>query len=476
VLSKTIRRIALPAAVLVLVGSWASCGDTFRPVAVPVTGPPPDPKNFHFAIVVNQNAPGNPGSGMQIDVSGDTDVGVATGGTGAVHAALTTTASRVYVVNNFNDSVSVFAPAPACFVQPCRVTGTGPVTTITLPTGSAPVFAHSTEAATMYIANRGASTIAAINTTSNVVTNTISVGAQPSVLAETPNGQKLYSVNGDGTVSSINTVDKSVNPPITGFSSPVWAVADLDSINVFVLNSGTGLISVINAFTDTLVINTTSSAGAGANFMLLDHTLNRLYVTNPANNTVSIFDASPTNTSISPAIAPRLLATVTMPAGAGNPVMVTALENGATAYVISNQINAVCPVASVNSPCLTAEVTPIRALDNSLGTPIPVGPVDLASNPLGAIDLNPADVPAGALAACSSAKFRTSIASSVDSSRVYAALCDGGMTAVVRTSDNSCVDAASQTCLTLNAPSSAYTPLIGLQAPPQNPVWVVAGP
>jgi DNA-binding beta-propeller fold protein YncE len=486
----TRRKTVLAVALL-----WAAieigCGDTFRPVAVPVTGPPPDPKNFHFAIVVNQNAPGNPGTGMQIDVSGDTDVGVATGGPGAVHAALTTTANRVYVVNNADDTVTTFAPAPPCFIQPCRVTGTGPVTTITLPPGSAPVFAHTTEAATMYVAMRGnlalvppvPPAIAAINTTSNAVTNLIQLpsGAQPSVLAETPNGQKLYSVNSDGSVSSINTIDKSLNPPITGFSSPVWAVAGLDSVNVFVLNGGTGSISVINTFTDTLAVTTSGSAGAGANFMFLDRTLNRLYVTNPGASTVSIFDASVTNTSVVPPVAPRLLATVSMPAGAANPVMVTALQNGSSAYVISNQINAVCPVPTVNSPCLTAEVTPIRATDNSPGTPIPVGPVDVKAgsstfNPLGAIDLNPGDVPAGALSACSAARFRTSIASSVDNTKVFAALCDGGMTAVVRTADDSCIDPTFQQCLTLNAPPSAYTPPIGLQAPPQNPVWVVAGP
>jgi hypothetical protein len=54
---------------------WTGCGDVFRPVANPIPGPTTDPRNFHIAVVVSQNAAGNPGSGMQIDVSGDSNVG-----------------------------------------------------------------------------------------------------------------------------------------------------------------------------------------------------------------------------------------------------------------------------------------------------------------------------------------------------------------------------------------------------------------
>src|SRR5437016_14546270 len=57
------------ASVLLLSLICTGCGDIFRPVANPIPGPSPDPQNFHFAIVASQNAPGNPGSGMQIDVS-----------------------------------------------------------------------------------------------------------------------------------------------------------------------------------------------------------------------------------------------------------------------------------------------------------------------------------------------------------------------------------------------------------------------
>jgi YVTN family beta-propeller protein len=466
------RRTALLALLLSL-GVWVACGDVFRPVAVPVTGNPPDPANYHFAMVVSQNAPGSPSTAMQIDVSGDTNVGNAKVGVGPVHAAvLPPSGGRVYVANHVDDSVSVFAPAPACLVSPCPVSSTGTVTTISLLAGSKPVFVHSTQSSRMYVADFGSTdpvtnaatgnNIAVINTQSNVVSNFIPVPARPVVLAETPNGQKLYSVNqADNSVTPaltpsitpINTVDNSTGAPIAGFTTPVWAVTSSDNTAAFVLDGGTGLISVIDTATDTVAaaIPAAESAGIGANFMFLDRHLNRLYVTNPAANTVAIYNAAVTN--IATATPPKLMTLVALPAGATNPVMVTALQDGTKAYVVSHQ---------VAGSTLNAEVTVVRTSDNTVvGSPIRLGAVNLAA------------VPAGSLATCQDptlTRFRTSIASSVDSSRVYVPVCDAGRTFMIRTSNNTIVPGG------MKSPVSAYAPVTGLQPPPQNPVLVVTSP
>jgi hypothetical protein len=437
-------------AVLLLALLCAGCGDIFRPVANPIPGPPPDPQNFHFAIVASQNAPGNPGSGMQIDVSGDSNVGavqagslgVVSPGQGPVHAAiLPPNAARVYVANGMDDTVSTFTPASI-------IGSIGGASTITLPAGSDPIFLHTTQSQVMYVANYGVlpssspicpstSTVAAISTASEVVTNFVCVGLHPSVLAESPNAQKLYSVNGDGTISSINPVDLSVNPPIpsSAFSAaPVWAVTSLDNSALFVLDQ-TGTVSAFATFNDALVAATNPGlATPDANFLFLDRHLNRLYATNPRNNTVTIFDAS--TTSVNPAAphGPRLMTTLAMPATATNPVMVTALNDGTQAYVVSEQT-----VPSTSPTTLNWQVTAIRTSDDTVigGQPIASGTVDLTS----------ADP--GALALCSNARFRTAIASSQDSSKVYVTVCDAGTTNIIRTSNNTLVVA-------VNSPVSAY--------------------
>jgi DNA-binding beta-propeller fold protein YncE len=369
----------------------------------------------------------------------------------------------VYVANNLDDSVSTFAPAPPCFVAPCPVSSPGTVSTISLPTGSAPVFVHSTQSTVMYVANFGTNNVAAINAQSNVVNHLIPVAGKPIVLAETPNGQKLYSVNQADpalslgpSITPINTIDNSTGTSIASLTSPVWAVASSDNTSIFVLDSVTGLISVIDTATDNIaaVTASTESAGPGANFMFLDRHLNRLYVTNPVANTLAIYNAAVNN--VATATPPKLMtpAPIPLPASAANPVMVTSLQNGTNVYVVSHQ---------VVGNTLNAEVTLIRNADNKVvGSPIRLPSINLAS------------IPAPALANCQNSKltrFRTSIASSVDSSKVYVSVCDAGTTYVIRTTNNTVVLPNG-----MSSPVSAYTATTGLQPPPQNPVLVITSP
>src|ERR1700720_2313433 len=161
----TLRRPARVPAALLLSVICVACGDTFRPVAVPITPPPPNPAASHYVLVINGNGFGtnsngtvNPGSSTRINVSGDTNIGVAQLGLGPVHAALLPNSSRVYVANRMENTVSSFVP-----------TTISPVTTITLPPGSDPLFVHSTENATVYVANFGTGTVAAISTANDAV-------------------------------------------------------------------------------------------------------------------------------------------------------------------------------------------------------------------------------------------------------------------------------------------------------------------
>src|SRR4029077_9964555 len=111
-----------------------SCGDQYRPVAVPIIPPPPDPQAVHFVLVFSQNGSIDPGASSRVDISGDTNIGVAQLGLGPAHATLTLTNARVYVVNTLEDSVSSYSPTPGS-------TATTVVTT-SLPAGSRPVFVH----------------------------------------------------------------------------------------------------------------------------------------------------------------------------------------------------------------------------------------------------------------------------------------------------------------------------------------------
>ena len=66
-----IRRVGAMAAVVLSLVLWMGCGQVYRPVVIPTTTTPPNPANFHSVFAVNDNVPFNPGTAMEIDVSGD---------------------------------------------------------------------------------------------------------------------------------------------------------------------------------------------------------------------------------------------------------------------------------------------------------------------------------------------------------------------------------------------------------------------
>src|SRR3984893_14091432 len=160
-------RAARVSGILILGLICGSCGDQYRPVAIPIVPPPPDPQAVHFVLVFSVNGANDPGASSRVDVSGDSNIGVAKLGRGPAHATVISNGARVYAVNTREDSVSSYSPTPGS-------TATS-VTTTSLPASSHPVFVHTTESGTVYAANFGTGTVAAISTTSNVVTSLIRV-------------------------------------------------------------------------------------------------------------------------------------------------------------------------------------------------------------------------------------------------------------------------------------------------------------
>jgi YVTN family beta-propeller protein len=426
--------VARAAGVLLLMLICLSCGETYRPVATPIVPSLPNPGFSHFAVVISGNGTDHPGASTSINVSGDTAESQSTLGLMPVQAAVVLSGTRVYVANSHDDTVSSFSP-----------TSPTPVTTISLPAGSAPSFVATAENASVYVANSGNNTVSAIVMANNVLEQPvygIPVGIDPVSLAETPNLQKLYVANrgngaGGGSVTSINPVDRSVNPPIANATwvSPVSVAARSDGNRAYVLDQGSGLVWPIDTASDSVLSpaqcghNPCSvSVGVGANFMLYDSTRNRLYVSNPANNTVTYLDAS----------TDALTATVLAIA---NPISVAVLPDGTRAYVSSEAVSTSGTVTYV-----TSRITVINASSGSVTTTIPLTTVAQA---------------------CASNPSELSMAAAADSSRVYVGNCDAGNVAIIQTLSDTML-------LQMPAPQSATfsngTPL------PQNPVFVVAGP
>ncbi len=236
-------------------------------------------------------------------------------------------------------------------------------------------------------------------------------------------------------------------------SAPIWLVPRTDSQRVYVLEQTSGTLAWID---------TTSTAGPdpltesaisvpSAVKMVYDGNKNRLYI--PGGSAATIVDVSQT--------APSTIATIpitVVPPGsraAGDPcqttsvttlntVDVAALPDGSRAYVGTYYEDAsanICPQVTV---------------------------IDVASNTVKATIAVPGfaayDDFCSPTSASRHANFRIMMAAGGDSSRAYLSSCDGGTVHIIDTSTDTYIG-------NLTAPVSSR-----VNSPPQNPVFLFAGP
>jgi YVTN family beta-propeller protein len=495
-----LRKIGGLAAVVGLIGLWMACGEYYRPVVIPLTTTPPTPANFHAVFAITTGESQIPGTAMQIDVSGDTITGE-TANTGTCSGSIGMNPTSVAVPPNFAQVyVASAGSLGACqdtvsILTPGFIIGGGLsiLNTVSLPTGSLPSFVTTTQNGFVYVASFGTNSVTQINTTSAAAGNPAPVGTNPVAMAETPNGNKLYVANqGSNSVTSLNTVDLSQNT-VTGFTgnTPVWVVARTDSQKVYVLTQGDGQLVPIDTTTDTVLGSKTNLAvGQGANFILYDPNLNRLYVTNPINSTVYVFSATggiDPNTAL-PNDTPTLLATISLSAGANapcpngcSPVSVAALPDGSRFYVASYQTAASCPDTNVKGACVIPQLTVFDAKSLALK----IRSVPLLSN----LQFAATQFAVPTVTSCATTtpytpgatRFRLFATAAADSSRVYVGMCDAGAIAVINTTDsntnnpNNATPADSLVTDLLAPPGVCVGTSCGGQVPPQNPQLLVTG-
>jgi hypothetical protein len=618
----SLRRVGCLAASLVATVLWMSCGQVYRPVVIPIANNPPNPANFHAVFTINNNLAPNPGTALQIDVSGDSSIGQANMGINPTHAALLSNnrvlvASAGSVMNGASDVVTSFIPAAGtsigagigttitftfpnvgpnqssaitaisesgnvvtvtlassipqatvggaivisgvvipggglntgayngnftiASVSGTTITYTDPISglnpatsgtaTVPLPTFCSyqPDFVTSTQATAAYVANYGqengpncsfASTdsIATLNTSGNNVTKIayLPAGSHPILMSETPNGQNLYVVNqGDGitatNVLNLSTLDLSTMATIPIGVNPIWIASRPDGQRTYVLTQGDGQLYTIR-FVDNSVA--TTPIGPGANYVLYDKSLNRLYVTSPATPTaatavVYVFSATgdtptPLPTPPPPAGTPPLPpGAVVIPqappctaAGANCgpvvPVSVAALPDGSRFYVASYQRQPSCkdpfvgPVACIipmvtvfdaGSLTIRTPSSSFFGAELSLFTSPPFGATTQPATPQYAVPEVSSCIPATVYSP-STTRFRLFATSAADSSHVYVSICDAGAIADISTTTNTVsqgTNANDRLVIDLLAPVSAGALGANNQPPPQTPVFLLTG-
>ena len=343
------------------------CGDQYRPVANPIIGQGGVPQNPHYAFVVNNNPIGN-SSTYQIDVSGDTNLQNQPSGAGAVaESFVANSTAGLFTANSLADSLSEYV----------TFTTFSPVTTINLPIGSRPIALTTARAGSIYSLNAGSNvncpatgSISVVDTSALAAINTTCVGPNPVSFAQLPNGTKIYIANqGDNSISIFDPDADAVTATITqsmGLGlNPVFVVATADSGYVFVVNKGDGTnpgsLSIITTSND--VVAQSIPLGVAPSYAYIDPNLLRLYVVNTGSNSVTVLDLGTFNLNNNPSL--NTLAIVSVGSG---PVGIAALPDGTRFYTANSISN---------------DVTVVSATSFSVLKTVPVGqnPVWIASEP-----------------------------------------------------------------------------------------------
>lgn len=273
-----LRHLAQWLVVLACTVVCVSCGQVYRPVVIPITITPPNPSNFHEVFAINANVPFNPGTGMQVDVSGDTNAGVINIGLNPLHAAILPNNTRVFVASagsvvGQSDIVTSFTPAFNAAIG----TGLGAGVTISLPGQT--------------------SSITAISESGNLVTATLNaplnnIGLGVVVVIA---GAGVAGYNGTFTLFSISGTTIQYVNSVTGLAPSLGGTASVPAQPVFLASTQNNAMYVANYNSSSVaVINTslnavTSSALVGEHPVALAETPNgnKLYVANQGSNAVS---------------------------------------------------------------------------------------------------------------------------------------------------------------------------------------------
>jgi YVTN family beta-propeller protein len=356
----------------------AGCGETPRPVVTPVavTGPAPQPQSY--AVVITSSGLGTAGLANVFDASGDTLLTQALLGNGPLALTLSSSAGLATTANT-DGTVNTFTPSTTL--------QTKNIQSSTLLQPAQPVNLLST-ATNLFITEPNVPAVAVLTNNSSGVyqlTQQLPVPASPINLAGNSNAARVYSITQDngsnqvafgdcetpsqvtspGQVQSIETSTVTISRTLPVGICPVYGIGSTDNNRVFILNRGSGSVTVINSqfneldttpnlpnlnpVTCTILLPPPAGVApalfnAGPVFADYYTPGAQLVTANYDSNTITIIN---TNLDVFGNDSSLFSQAVTVPVGNG-PATLTILRDGSRVYV-ANQKDSTVSVVSLTS-------------------------------------------------------------------------------------------------------------------------------
>jgi YVTN family beta-propeller protein len=213
-----------------------------------------------------------------------------------VQAASTSNPGYIYIINQGDNSVSVFNPA-----------GPNVVATITTQSGLGlnPVALAINAQGWVFIVTQGdgvnPGTLDLVAAGFSNIAATAPLGVQPNYAFVDPNRNRLYVTNGgDNTVSVFDgaAINQNNTPPIPLLATapvgtnPVGVTALLDGTNFYVANAGSNTVSVLSQNSFSILSTVTLPSGANPVWIASEPTSQKVYVADQGTSETSIIQTS----------------------------------------------------------------------------------------------------------------------------------------------------------------------------------------
>lgn len=268
------------------------CGNTYRPVvsAINPVGPAGQPTKYAVAI-------SNPGANELglltfVDFSGDTTLSTPSIFSSPSYFAQTSTGTEGYVINS-SGLLSDFGESNPTGLLTTNIPQT------TLPAGAGPVNVSVISVGgtgdTIFVPEATTNKIAELNNSGPALIQELSVDPNPVYVVGVDGAPRVYAISqntsGNGDVAAIEATTLSTSATIAVGQTPVYGVMSTDGRRAFIVNKGSGNVSVLNVVNNapdtTPLIPATGTLGANPVWADVNPLTNQLVVLNAGNGTTA---------------------------------------------------------------------------------------------------------------------------------------------------------------------------------------------
>jgi YVTN family beta-propeller protein len=378
----------------------AGCGNPYRPVINPVRPTGPSPAPTAYVVAITQPAGAQAGVATLLDFSGDTVLAQATIGNFPLDFTLDAAGATAYTIDRDGSLSNI--PITTSLQ-------TKNVSTSTLTSNSVPINTI-VGSGVLYVIDQSTNEIDTLTGTPPGLKQAIPVAPATGLinLVGRTTASRFYAISQNvgpavcgnpgsvttvGTASALEASTNTISATIPVGICPVYGVASVDGLRSFILNRGSGTVSVIDAQKNILdnqvnpttgLSNGTLTLPAGPVYAELYDTTSQLVTANYDSNTISVIDVT---TDAFDNDAPTF-GTIHNVAVGNGPSSVTVLQDGSRAYVANSKDST---ISVVNLSSYTVEKTITLPLNSDGTAPHPRMVVSTYNYPTGKVYITSPD-------------------------------------------------------------------------------------